>query len=293
MRWAPSTITPKLGPADKLALQTTWPARAAILGANGQALTTQSNNVTVGLEGSRIKDAATLTKALVAAGATQQQASSAITAAQAHPSLFEPVFTISQDRYEQLKPTLYPLPGTVFESSAAQQAITPGLSSGIVGTVGAITAQELKSLGGAYTASSVVGQTGLEASAERQLAGTPTAVAEVVTAKGAHVATLATLPGRPGTPVKTAIDPTVQAAAESALAAKAPSGKSAALVAVDARHRGRAGRREHQRRRLRPGRAGRFPAGVDVQGADLDRADRGGAHPLLGGQLPDHHHRGR
>jgi cell division protein FtsI/penicillin-binding protein 2 len=234
VRWAPSTITPKLGPADKLALQTTWPARAAILGANGQALTTQSNNVTVGLEGSRIKDATTLTKALVAAGATQQQASSAISAAQAHPSFFEPVFTVSQARYEQLKPALYPLPGTVFESSAAQQAITSGLSSGIVGTVGAVTAQELKDLGGAYNASSVVGQTGLEASAERQLAGTPTAVAEVVTAKGTHVATLATLPGKPGTPVKTTIDPTVQAAAESALAAKTPKGKSSALVAVDA-----------------------------------------------------------
>ena len=234
VRWAPSTITPKLGPADKLALQTTWPARAAILGANGQALTTQSNNVTVGLEGSRIKDTSTLTKALVAAGATQQQASSAISAAQAHPSFFEPVFTVSQARYEQLKPTLYPLPGTVFESSAAQQAITSGLSSGIVGTVGAVTAQELKDLGGAYNASSVVGQTGLEASAERQLAGTPTAVAEVVTAKGTHVATLATLPGKPGTPVKTTIDPTVQAAAESALAAKTPKGKSSALVAVDA-----------------------------------------------------------
>ena len=170
----------------------------------------------------------------MAAGATQQQASSAITAAQAHPSFFEPVFTVSQARYEQLKPTLYPLPGTVFESSAAQQATTPGLSSGIVGTVGAVTAQELKSLGGAYTASSVVGQTGLEASAERQLAGTPTAVAEVVTAKGAHVATLTTLPGKPGTPVKTTIDPNVQAAAESALTAKTPTGKSSALVAVDA-----------------------------------------------------------
>src|SRR6202020_2389717 len=88
--------------------------------------------------------------------------------------------------------------------------------------------------GGAYNASSVVGQTGLEASAEQQLAGTPTATVEVLTAKGAHVATLATLAGHAGTPVKTSIDPTVQAAAESALAAKTPSGKSAALVAVDA-----------------------------------------------------------
>ena len=230
--WAPSTITPRLGAKDKLSLQLTWPARAAILGANGQALTTQASNVTIGVEGSRIKNATSLAKALVTAGATQQQASSAITAAQAHPSLFEPVFTVSQARYAQLKPTLYPLPGTVFESSAAQQATTSGLSSGIVGTVAAVTAEELKNLGGAYNASSVVGQTGLEASAEKQLAGTPTATAEVVTAKGARVATLATLAGRKGTPVRTTIDPGVQNAAEAALSGQK---KSAALVAVDAR----------------------------------------------------------
>src|ERR1700761_151499 len=231
--WAPSTITPKLGARDKLSVQLTWPARAEILGANGQALTSQASNVTIGVEGSRIKDAASLTKALVAAGATQQQASSAISAAQAHPSFFEPVFTVSQARYQQLRPTVYPLPGTVFESSAAQQATTQGLSSGIVGTVGAVTAEELKNLGGAYNASSVVGQTGLEASAEKQLAGTPSATVAVVTAAGAHVATLATLAGHAGTAVKTTIDPAVQNAAESALA-KAPKGKSAALVAVDA-----------------------------------------------------------
>jgi cell division protein FtsI/penicillin-binding protein 2 len=229
--WAPSTITPKLGAKDKLSVQLTWPARAAILGANGQALTSQASNVTIGVEGSRIKDAASLTKALVTAGATQQQASGAISAAQAHPSFFEPVFTVSQARYQQLKPTVYPLPGTVFESSAAQQATTSGLSSGIVGTVGAVTAEELKNLGGAYNASSVVGQTGLEASAEKQLAGTPTAAAQVVTAKGAPVATLATLAGHAGTPVKTTIDAGVQNAAEAALSGEK---KSAALVAVDA-----------------------------------------------------------
>lgn len=230
--WAPSTITPKLGASDKLSLQTTWPTRAAILGANGQALTSQSSNVTIGVEGSRIKNASSLTSALVAAGASKQQASSAITAAQAHPSFFEPVFTVTQARYGQLKPALYPLPGTVFESSSAQQAVTPGLSSGVVGTVSAVTAEELKKLGGAYNAQSAVGQTGLEASAERQLAGTPAATVEVVTAKGAHVATLATLPGHAGTPIKTTIDPTVQAAAEAALSGQK---KSAALVAVDAR----------------------------------------------------------
>ena len=53
----------------------------------------------------------------------------------------------------------------------------------------------------------------------------------MVTAKDAHVATLATLPGHPGTAVQTSIDPNVQRAAEAALSGEK---KSAALVAVNA-----------------------------------------------------------
>ena len=53
----------------------------------------------------------------------------------------------------------------------------------------------------------------------------------MVSAKGAHVATLATLAGHPGTAVQTTIDPDVQRAAESALAGEK---KTAALVAVNA-----------------------------------------------------------
>ena len=78
---------------------------------------------------------------------------------------------MSQARYNQLEPTIYPIPGTVFQSGTALSAITPGLAAGIVGTVGPITAQELSQLGAPYTAQSVVGQTGLEGADERQLAG--------------------------------------------------------------------------------------------------------------------------
>jgi len=86
-------------------------------------------------------------------------------------------------------------------------------------------------LGAPYTARNSVGQTGLEQAAERQLAGTPGATVSVVSASGAHVATLATLPPRPGQPVTTTIEPSVQRAAEAALAGEK---KSAALVAVSA-----------------------------------------------------------
>ena len=229
--WSPATIAPPLRAGDQLAVTTTWPARAPITGAGGAPLTTQAQLVTIGVEGNLVKDATSVTSALVAAGATAQQAGSAITAAKAHPTFFEPVFTVPQARYEQLKPTLYPIPGTAFASSAAPRGITPGLTAGTVGTLGPVTAQELRSLGAAYSAQSVVGQTGLEAAAERQLAGAPTATVMVVTAKGANVATLATLPGHPGRAVQTTIGPNVQRAAEAALAGEK---KSAALVAVNA-----------------------------------------------------------
>ncbi len=231
VQWSPATITPQLRTGDQLAVRTTWPARAPILGAAGAPLTTQGQVVTIGVEGARVKNATALTSALVAAGATKQEASSAIVAAKAHPTFFEPVFTVSRARYDQLQPTIYPIPGTVFQSGTALSAITPGLTAGLVGTVGAVTAEELSQLGAPYTAQGVVGQTGLEQAAERQLAGSPGATVTVVSAGGGGVATLATVPAHPGAPVTTTINPSIQRAAEAALSGEK---KSAALVAVRA-----------------------------------------------------------
>ncbi len=229
--WSPATIAPQLRAGDHLALNVTWPARAPILGSGGTPLVTTGGVVTIGVEGSRIKNASAVRAALVAAGATTTQASDAIAAAKLHPTFFEPVFTVSQDRYNQLEPTIYPIPGTVFESSNARSALTPGLAAGVVGTVGPITAQELGQLGAPYDATSTVGQTGLEQADERQLAGQPGATVTVVNPSGTKVATVATLAPHPGTPVTTTIDSAVQHAAEAALAGEK---KSAALVAVNA-----------------------------------------------------------
>jgi len=229
--WSPATIAPPLRAGDQLSLRTTWPARAAVLGVHGTPLTSQGQVVTIGVEGARIKNPGSLKSALVAAGAPAAATATAIAAAQAHPTFFEPVFTVSRARYTQLAPSIYPLPGTVFQSGAALSALTPGLSAGVVGTLGPVTAEQLSQLGAPYTARDTVGQTGLEQADERQLAGAPGATVSVVSGSGAQVATLATLPPRPGLPVTTTIDPSVQRAAESALAGEK---KSAALVAVNA-----------------------------------------------------------
>jgi cell division protein FtsI/penicillin-binding protein 2 len=231
VNWSPATIAAPLKAGDRLSRRVTWPGRAAILGAGAAPLVTMGQVVTIGVEGARIKDAKAVQSALVTAGATVTEASDAIAAAKLHPTYFEPVFTVSQDRYNQLQPTIYPIPGTVFQSGSARSAITPGLAAGVVGTVGPITAQELGQLGAPYTATSIVGQTGLEQADERQLAGLPGVTVTVVNASGTRVATVATLPSRPGTSVTTTIDPATQHAAEAALAGQT---KSAALVAVNA-----------------------------------------------------------
>jgi cell division protein FtsI/penicillin-binding protein 2 len=233
--WAPSTVAPGLRLGDTLELRVSWPARAPILGARGAPLTTQAPMVVVGLEGSRVKNPKSLTTALVAAGATRQAVTAALAQAKAHPTYFEPVYMVTWARYQQLKPAIYPLPGTVFQTQAERTAITPGLTDGVVGAIGPITAQELGQFGAPYDAASVVGQTGLEGVAERQLAGRPAATVVVAGPKGATVATVATVPPQPGMPVNTTIDPAMQRAAEAALASDAKLGnRAAALVAVNA-----------------------------------------------------------
>ncbi len=229
--WSPATIAPQLTkPGDRLALQIAWAPRAQILGANGATLTTQAAMVTIGVEGQRIKKQSVVRAALLAAGAPAQATDSALRSAKAQPTWFEPVFTVSWHRYQQLAPKIYPVPGTVFQTIHERAPITPGLGY-IVGSVGPVTAQQLSKLGAPYTAQSVVGQTGLELADQKQLAGLPGATITAVNGSGATLGTVASLAPKPGTPVQTSIDPVVQSDAEKALAGVR---KQAALIALNA-----------------------------------------------------------
>jgi len=231
VQWSPATIDPAMTNGASFALTTTLALREPILGAGGVPLTRQTPMVIIGIEGSYVEDPTSLSTALINAGASSQAVSVALRAAKANPTDFESVFTVTKDRYLQLKSTLYPIPGTVFQTISARTAITPGLEAHLVGSVGPITAQELRELGAPYDANSVVGQTGLEQVYQSQLAGKPGATVTVVGSNGATLATLATIAPKPGNALKTSIDPTVEKAAEAALAGES---KNAALVAVRA-----------------------------------------------------------
>jgi cell division protein FtsI/penicillin-binding protein 2 len=232
--WAPAVVEPHLQPGSHLELTRTWATRAPILGAGGVALTVEGPALIVGVEGNRIKDPAAVSAVLAAAGASGAQVSAALVAAAAHPTYFEPVFTLPQSAFARLggqSSELYRIAGTLFQPTDTRAALTPGLAAHLVGSVGPISAEQLSRLGPAYDSASIVGQTGLEAAYQTQLAGKPGGTIVAVSAQGKSRATVATFPPTPGTPVQTSIDPTVQRAAEAALAGVAGYG---ALVAVRA-----------------------------------------------------------
>jgi hypothetical protein len=228
--WTPATVAPGLKPGGHLSLQLNWPARAQILGAGGAPLTAQAPTVVIGVEGRLIKSEPVVRAALLSAGASGQAVSSALSGAKSEPTWFEPVLTVSWARYQQLRPAIYPVPGTVFQTVRQRTPITAGLGY-VVGSVGPVTAQELQQLGAPYDAHSTVGQTGLELAYQKQLAGAPGAVVTVVRADGTAGQQVATLSPQPGKPVLTSIDPLVQRDAEKALAGLH---KQAALIAVNA-----------------------------------------------------------
>jgi cell division protein FtsI/penicillin-binding protein 2 len=229
--WSPQEIDTELRTGERFVRTISWADRAPILGAGGVPLTSSATIVTIGLQGSRIKNAQQVSAALQAAGATAAQVARAIATATAHPTWFVSVFELPEATYLRFKPTIYPIPGTVFRTNGARAPITGDLAAHVVGRVGAITAEQLEHLGSPYRATDVVGQTGLEAAYERQLAGKPGGTIGVVDSTGKPVATLATFPTKRGAPVRTTIEPAMQRSAEHALDA-APG--ASAFVAIRA-----------------------------------------------------------
>ncbi len=230
VQWSPAVIHPGLGAGDELVSETVTPPRADILGAGNRPLVTEQPVVNVGVEPSRVQNLpqlvgqlATLLQIDPAALTTRVKA--------ATPDAFVDVITLRQADYERLKPQLQPLPGTVFQTSQLPLAPTHDFARALLGTVGPVTADLIKAHPGRYHADQQVGLTGLQAQYDQQLAGTEGRRVVLHRAAGGSAAdaTLLTVAAKPGKPLQTTIDPTVQTAADNALAGQA---KPSALVAI-------------------------------------------------------------
>lgn len=116
----------------------------------------------------------------------------------------------------------------------------PGSIQQLVGTLGPATEEDVERLGQPYEEGDQVGRSGLQRAYERRLAGKPAVAIQVVAEDteedaeedGEPIREVAELEGEPGQPLRTTIDPDVQAAASGALSDFDNDGKPTALVAV-------------------------------------------------------------
>ncbi|MEU8797959.1 penicillin-binding transpeptidase domain-containing protein [Spirillospora sp. NPDC048819] len=104
-----------------------------------------------------------------------------------------------------------------------------GSARQLAGQLGVASAEAAKELGAPYREGDAVGTGGLHQQYERRLAGTPALAAQIVDAEDDEVKTLQRFGGADGEPLKTTIDPKVQAAAGKALG---DASKPASMVAL-------------------------------------------------------------
>jgi cell division protein FtsI/penicillin-binding protein 2 len=228
VEWAPSVINPSLGPGERLAVVTQFPARASVLDAAGGPLQLPAPAYVLGVWPERLADEAATAQAF--AKLTELQAGQVLgLIAAAPPHQFLQLATLDAATYASLRGSLHGVPGLVVKPES--QRLFQAKATGLVGEVGSEISQRLRDDGALYAPGTTVGLSGLEQTYQRQLLGTPTTEVVVVNSAGAQTGILAQWPGTAGTPVRTTIDPNVQNAALTALGGVPASGE---IVAVQA-----------------------------------------------------------
>ena len=229
VQWAPSVINPQLGPGERLAVITQFPARGQVLDAAGQSLEMPSAVYHVGVWPKALASpAATAGEFAEVTQLNPDQVQGQIQAAS--PGQFLTLLSLDPDSYAELAPELARVPG--LQVHRVSQRLFSSEASEVVGTVGSENSGLLRDEGASYQPGTTVGLTGLQAAYQRVLAGAPTTKVVAENGGGAEVAVLAQWAGKTGQPVQTTISSQVQAAALSALEA-APSA-AAEIVAVQA-----------------------------------------------------------
>jgi cell division protein FtsI/penicillin-binding protein 2 len=146
------------------------------------------------------------------------------------PDWFLPVEELTVERYEAVKPAIYPVPGLVFQNKQQRLPPRPGFAQQVLGTVGEVTKEALERLGEPYRQGDLVGLSGLEAVFERKLAGKPTQEISIVDADGVQVDVVHQVEGEPSQDVYSTLEEKTQNVAEAALDGVA---QPAAIVVVD------------------------------------------------------------
>jgi cell division protein FtsI/penicillin-binding protein 2 len=218
VRWSPRAVHPKLTAETRLGTAVESRPRGRILARDGRAIVRPRGVVDVAVEVRRVKDADATAQGLAALdGIDVQPQELAQRIREAPRGRFLPVITLRGDAYERIAEQLRDVPGASVNPRAAPLAPTKTFGRAVLGTVGPVTAEQLRK-DPDLAPGDEIGQSGLQDAYERRLAATATRrVVMRDVASGIAEETLLERPGRRGRALRTTLDLDVQAAAETAL----------------------------------------------------------------------------
>lgn len=216
--WSRAALHPSLEPGDVLRVDRAWEPRASILSADGTPLAGAEAVKVIGVVPSRIDDLGELTADLARlAGIDPKVVTEELGRPGVQPDWFIPVGTVKQLVYAAVGEELEALPGVIVRDGSERLSFRDDLATHLIGSVGPITADQLTELGFPYGPTDVVGQSGIEAEYETQLAGRPRTAIVRVNKFGRVAEDLFVIDAAHPEDVHTTIDIRVQTAIEQAL----------------------------------------------------------------------------
>lgn len=238
--WNPASLVPELADNEILSKGTQSPQRADILGAGDAKLVTYRPVVNVGIDKPRLGSAdpaaaATQLAQLVGVDPAAYAGQVAAAGAQA----FVTAIILRDEGRTITDQQITAIPGARAIPDSQPLAPSRTFARAVLGTVGEATAEQIQASGGALTVGDVTGVGGLQQQYDAQLRGKDAVVirAQRADLTREQIQAAGTDPRRvvyqvaptPGTPLKTTLDPTLQALAESTLAGVGP---ASAIVAL-------------------------------------------------------------
>jgi cell division protein FtsI/penicillin-binding protein 2 len=238
--WNPSSLVPELAEGEILTKGTQSPPRADILGAGDAKLVTYRPVVKVGIDKPLLgaaDPAASATKLAELVGVDAAAYTQQVSAAGAQA--FVAAITLREEGRSITDEQIAAIPGGRAIKESQPLAPSRSFARAVLGSVGEASAEPIEASAGALSAGDVTGIGGLQQQYDAQLRGTDAVVVrahradltrEQINAAGTDPRRVVfqTAP-KPGTPLKTTLDPTLQALAESTLAGVGP---ASAIVAL-------------------------------------------------------------
>jgi cell division protein FtsI/penicillin-binding protein 2 len=230
VRWRPTAIHPRLDAATRLGTSVKAPSRGRIDDRQGRALMADRAVTAIDVDTRRVKDPAD-TAGRLAGLIDQVDAGDLAKKIEAAPKgAFVPVITLRKAAYDKIAEQLQDVPGASTAPGEAPLAPTKDFARALLGAVGPATAEQVERSKGRLAAGDAVGQWGLQAAFDKQLAGSESRSVVIRDVEdGVAEKTLRRWRGAKAENIQTTLDMNVQRAAEQALG---DTKKKMALVAL-------------------------------------------------------------